>query len=118
MPKFAIVENGVVLNTVLAEPDYATTQGWIALPDDMTIGCLFDGNTWFNPENTPEKIKDKQASAARQKRDFLLNQTDWTQSADVPQPIKDKWALYRQALRDVPQQAGFPENIIWPTKPV
>jgi hypothetical protein len=54
---------------------------------------------------------------ARRQRDILLAATDWTQAADVPQAIKDKWAPYRQALRDVPQQAGFPENVVWPDAP-
>jgi hypothetical protein len=53
----------------------------------------------------------------RDARNSLLIQTDWTQAADVPQATKDKWAPYRQALRDVPQQAGFPDSIVWPTKP-
>jgi hypothetical protein len=53
----------------------------------------------------------------RQKRNTLLASSDWTQAADVPQAIKDAWATYRQALRDVPQQAGFPANVTWPTKP-
>jgi hypothetical protein len=55
---------------------------------------------------------------ARRQRDILLAATDWTQAADVPQATKDKWAPYRQALRDVPQQAGFPENVVWPESPV
>jgi hypothetical protein len=54
---------------------------------------------------------------ARQARDRLLAETDWTQGADVPSIIKDSYAIYRQALRDVPSQEGFPHNIIWPTKP-
>jgi hypothetical protein len=53
----------------------------------------------------------------RETRNELLAETDWTQAADVPQTIKDKWATYRQALREVPQQPGFPTNITWPTKP-
>ena len=53
----------------------------------------------------------------RANRDRLLAATDWTQMPDVPQATKDKWASYRQALRDVPQQAGFPDNIQWPVKP-
>lgn len=58
------------------------------------------------------------AASARSKRDALLASTDWSQLADVPQPTKDKWAPYRQALRDVPTQTGFPANIIWPAAPV
>lgn len=53
----------------------------------------------------------------RFERDMLLSTTDWTQLSDAPQAIKDKYAAYRQALRDVPQQPGFPDNIQWPVKP-
>jgi hypothetical protein len=54
---------------------------------------------------------------ARQERDALLSATDWTQAADVPQAIKDKWAPYRQALRDVTSQEGFPWTVTWPEAP-
>lgn len=57
------------------------------------------------------------ASQARDQRNRLLTASDWTQGADAPQTLKDAWAPYRQALRDVPQQAGFPSSITWPTKP-
>lgn len=55
---------------------------------------------------------------ARSIRDRLLAESDWTQNGDVPQTTKDLWMAYRQALRDIPQQTGFPENIQWPVKPV
>ena len=54
----------------------------------------------------------------RAKRDRLLTATDWTQLPDVPNEIKDKWALYRQALRDVPAQEGAPIAVVWPAKPI
>ena len=53
----------------------------------------------------------------RIRRNSILAESDWTQLGDVPQEVKDKWAPYRQALRDVPQQPGFPNDITWPTKP-
>jgi len=56
------------------------------------------------------------AANARNQRDNLLTQTDWTQVADAPVD-KAAWAAYRQALRDVPQQIGFPTTITWPEKP-
>jgi len=51
----------------------------------------------------------------RQERNALLAETDWwaVQDRTMTQAEID----YRQALRDVPAQAGFPENVIWPTKP-
>jgi len=60
------------------------------------------------------------AATAREKRNYLLLTSDWIElpSCSLSNTKKQEFALYRQALRDVPQQAGFPENIIWPTKPV
>jgi len=56
------------------------------------------------------------AEEARDKRNALLTAADWTQVADAPVD-QAAWATYRQALRDVPAQAGFPENIVWPVAP-
>ncbi len=49
-------------------------------------------------------------------RDAELKKTDWTQVSDAPVDSV-AWAAYRQELRDLPQQEGFPENVVWPTKP-
>ena len=53
---------------------------------------------------------------ARAQRNSLLAASDWTQVADAPVDAA-AWAAYRQALRDVPQQDGFPSNVEWPSKP-
>lgn len=58
------------------------------------------------------------AEIVRSTRDQLLKDSDWTQLPDVPQSLKDAWAIYRQALRDITVQEGFPSNIVWPTTPV
>lgn len=49
-------------------------------------------------------------------RNHLLSISDWTQLPDAPTD-KAAWASYRQALRDVTSQAGFPDDVTWPTKP-
>jgi len=59
---------------------------------------------------------DRKAAEVRAERNTKLAATDWTQGADIPQAIKDKYAPYRQTLRDVPAQAGFPNTIVWPTQ--
>jgi hypothetical protein len=56
------------------------------------------------------------ATEARLKRTHLLAASDWTQVADAP-VNQGVWATYRQALRDVPSQAGFPHSVAWPTAP-
>lgn len=58
----------------------------------------------------------EQANSIRADRGRRLAETDWTQVADSPVD-KAAWAVYRQALRDVPTQAGFPWNTQWPNKP-
>lgn len=54
-----------------------------------------------------------------QRRDTLLAGSDWTQLADVPLTAtkKAQWATYRQALRDIPSQPGYPGSVTWPTPP-
>jgi hypothetical protein len=58
-------------------------------------------------------LAERQARAAR---NTLLSASDWTQLADA-RTNSDAWKVYRQALRDVPQQAGFPLDIDWPELP-
>lgn len=55
----------------------------------------------------------------RTKRDQLLNDSDWVslRAVDQGQPIDQAWELYRQALRDITRQTGFPYGVLWPTKP-
>ena len=57
------------------------------------------------------------AAQVRSQRDALLAQADWTQLPDVPQVTKDLWATYRQALRDITDQEGFPLDVQWPVSP-
>jgi hypothetical protein len=58
----------------------------------------------------------RKAAKVREQRNEKLTATDWTQAADVPQSVKDSYAPYRQALRDLPTQSGFPNQVVWPTQ--
>ena len=51
---------------------------------------------------------------ARDYRNHLLALSD---SHVWPDHVPDDWRTYRQALRDIPAQAGFPTTINWPVKP-
>jgi hypothetical protein len=64
-----------------------------------------------NPDIVGAKVRDQ--------RNKLLSESDWTQLDDSPitNAQKLEWASYRQALRDVPDQEGFPFDITWPVKP-
>lgn len=81
----------------------------------------WDGTAWAvedipQPEQETEQEPLDPAEVARGERDGLLTSSDWTQVADAPVD-QSAWATYRQALRDVPAQAGFPDTVTWPTKP-
>jgi hypothetical protein len=57
------------------------------------------------------------AEDIRAARNQLLAQCDWTQLPDATVD-KDAWLVYRQALRDITEQTGFPETVEWPQKPL
>lgn len=67
-------------------------------------------------ENTVLPIAEQ---AARTKRNELLAETDWivAKSYESGNPVPTDWANYRQSLRDVTGQTGFPYDVNWPTKP-
>lgn len=63
-----------------------------------------------------EKRKEVIAQRVRMKRDELLEACDWRSLPDA-QGGSDSWGDYRQMLRDITEQDGFPLIIIWPTPP-
>lgn len=58
----------------------------------------------------------RQADSVRAERNRKLTASDWTQVEDAPVD-KAAWAAYRQGLRDVPSQEGFPWDVTWPVEP-
>ena len=70
---------------------------------------------------TPEQVEaeriEKASSVARSKRNSLIQEVEYIMAPDYPMADKTAYIDYRQLLRDVPQQAGFPDSIVWPTKP-
>lgn len=62
-----------------------------------------------------EAIERAKAQGIRDKRNNILAKTDWMGLSDVT--MSAEWATYRQALRDVPAQDGFPNTINWPSEP-
>ena len=81
------------------------------------LGPVFTGDTAAADQAAYEAGKDAdRAAAIRTQRDAKLTSSDWTQVADAPVD-KTAWATYRQALRDVPTQTGFPWEVTWPTTP-
>jgi hypothetical protein len=64
------------------------------------------------PEDVDKILADKGAAVIA-RRDKLLSDSDWTQLPDSPGDSA-VWRTYRQALRDITSQTGFPQNVVWP----
>ncbi len=78
-------------------------------------GAVFDDDASL--ADWPDFQADAVAASATQvraERDALLVASDHMALADR---ITDEWRVYRQALRDVPQQSGFPSSVTWPSEP-
>lgn len=71
----------------------------------------------YNPED--EMTDEELASRIRMRRDSMISHTDFYVQPDYPSDSEGLEAVkaYRQALRDVPEQSGFPRNVQWPEKP-
>ena len=89
----------------------------------VELAPLYDGQAWIQQWAVEALSQDEidantaqQAAAVRADRNARLAATDWTQIADSTAD-KAAWATYRQALRDVPSQAGFPQSVTWPQEP-
>jgi hypothetical protein len=67
----------------------------------------------------PTKLIEKLEAEVRAQRNALLTSSDWIVSASYErgEPVPEAWASYRQALRGVPQQPGFPQSVDWPVPP-
>lgn len=76
------------------------------------------GKGWYQEVKMIDKDADRQAAAhaARKERDRLLLACDWAVLPDA-KTERTAWETYRQALRDVPEQVGFPYGIDWPIRP-
>ena len=92
-----------------------------APPTDLHVpewqnGAWVEGETEEQKKAREETRNKLLKNDIRNQRDLLLAESDWTQVPDAPVD-QQAWAEYRQKLRDVPQQTGFPTDINWPTKP-
>ena len=82
---------------------------------DEDTGETYKTGRWVIGYTVEDKPQDQAEDAVRNQRDRLLSDTDWMALSD--NTITPEWATYRQALRDITGQTGFPYDVVWPTKP-
>ena len=125
-----INENGWI-DCEIEHPDY----GWIPYTldpadtdmtinnDDLLAAMTANGDIAAYVPPTQEELDAEAAAAVRAERDMkLATEVDTIASnalrwAALTAEQQQAWADYRQALLDIPQQSGFPHDVVWPTKP-
>lgn len=100
-------KNGELINT---NQSIIPSEPWMVW-DDQTA-------QWVDGRNFQQKYDDACNEVIAQ-RNFLLYQSDWTQIPNNPLTleVQQQWADYRQQLRDITNQSGYPFNVVWPTQP-
>lgn len=105
---FAAIEGSVTDTSIVFVKDKKV----VPLPNKLETFATFDyvKHTWVSDTAA-------YAEAIQIERSKLLSESDWTQLTDIPLVTKSLWQPYRQALRDITEQRGYPINVIWPIKP-
>jgi hypothetical protein len=80
------------------------------LVDGVAVEVTEEEHSSVTPSNPERK-----APKVRLQRDVLIAETDWWATSD--RTMTAEQTAYRQALRDITDQSGFPTDITWPTKP-
>ena len=111
MAKWAIVDNGTVVNVVVADSAEATANGWIAAGVNAEPGGTYDGSAFTLATKTVD------SSEMRAIRNSKLDETDWWAVSD--RTMTSDQTAYRKALRDITTHSDWPhlETDDWPTKP-
>ena len=98
-----------------------------SLPTDSILSHMvlradmptYNGTRWEIAYTTQPLPQPQASQNVRAEREMRLTTTDWvvTKSVETGVSVPQEWLVYRQSLRDITSQAGFPWTIIWPTKP-
>jgi hypothetical protein len=109
---------GVVRVTLVSPPTISHTQVWHESTPVLENGVWKQAYSIsdISAEDLATRTEN-QANNARAERNQKLSQSDWTQGKDIADEVSTAWATYRQALRDIPSQVGFPWDVTWPDQP-
>ena len=95
--------------------EYSELAAWCNKNNAMIV----DQGDYYEAVPVPEPTVQELASSVRSQRDAKLSATDYLVVPDYPISPEDLEAVkaYRQALRDISEQSGFPKNVQWPVEP-
>ena len=135
--KYARIVNNYAVDVRTESPEGCFTPNIVIefgeIPDEVQNGWILTNGNWSTPVvYTPsaQEIADAQAeqlaqktaelaASIRQERNKKLEETDWVviKNLELNANIPGVWEVYRQALRDITAQSGFPLTITWPDAP-
>lgn len=116
-PSDEFLANNNAVKVSLFRPHDQTTQKLVSCSPVIENGFAYVVEVIDKTEEEIAADVASKATAVRAERDKLLAQTDWTQGKDIPDSVSTPWAVYRQTLRDIPSQVGFPWDVTFPEKP-
>ena len=132
----AVIRDNLVVNIVEGEESNIndvekTTIGIVTFISDdnkhlVSVGSSYIDGEFFLPESSPivlseQEIYDQVAQNVRIQRNYLLSQTDikmlYDNWSSMSSTLQDECISYRQELRDITLQDGFPFDVVWPVEP-
>lgn len=119
IPDELLSDYGVVDVFIVNQPQIDYTKNITQKPPIFNAEENQWETSWEVTNASEEEVQrrtEQQSDRVRAERNGLLSQCDWTQVEDAPVD-KTVWATYRQALRDVTAQTGFPWTVTWPDAP-
>ena len=115
IPNDMLASYGVFPVVRLAVPEFNSLVESLVIQSTPTE----DNGIWTVGYEVVQKSEEMAQSNIRRERDRLLSACDWVtlKAIDTNTSIDADWVTYRQALRDITTQDGFPYSVTWPTKP-
>lgn len=110
---------GVFVVEPTPKPEPTSRQKVVEGPPEFDAAAGTWRQTWNVLDLDVDELAERERQLVkrlREQRDARLAASDWTQVADAPVD-QAAWAIYRQALRDLPAQIGFPFDVVWPEPP-
>lgn len=117
-----IDESGLCVNVIEADSEdskFLQVGQDYAADHTGKVGDYYLGGQWRELKvEVTETITEIEARV-RMQRDAILAACDWivVKAYETGDPVPSTWTVYRQALRDITMQTGFPNEVVWPTKP-
>jgi hypothetical protein len=121
---YAIIENNIVVNAVVADEVYAESQGWVLLTNGAGIGWSYIDGVFY-PPIIPQPTSEQIQAQNKQRASTLLLETDWTATVDISNPQysnpylanQDEFLAYRSSVRAIALNPPT-TSVEFPTLPV